>query len=430
MMKRRKRKSDKFARMSEEERARYIQHRAEYELETKRRKQQLIAIFTKNKLKREGVFSKLNDAKINEKWRYILRQTKRTELFEDIKHVCETFERAVNVKNETITCLYKDLKTADVDHRKLHESHTILINNIIGKFKEKLKILHLKELKSQLEQDCKDIYNSIVKKNASSNEKQSTKKIQNAVNILSITYLVEETTSNLMSQSFLKIESLWDQLYKTINEYERITENKRKQYEYLKQQDITHQISIQQYPKTYLQLQNAIENLKCSMEMLSLKRNNYITRLKEKETDMNNKFKNIKYNIASMQMIDSFQMKKLIITSNEVFKYLQRIIEKSSAVLEIVKIYSALESTSFNAKKYFMQNAIHTEFVDTDIPKSYSKINKFWEQYNCIKVDNILLKQKGDKLCAENEKLTQELQTYITTISEVPVLRPIVSPLH
>lgn len=33
--------------MSDEERARYLQHRAELELETKRRKQQLIASFTK-----------------------------------------------------------------------------------------------------------------------------------------------------------------------------------------------------------------------------------------------------------------------------------------------------------------------------------------------------------------------------------------------
>lgn len=43
----RKGKANKFARMSEEERARYMQHRAELELEAKRRKQQLVAIFSK-----------------------------------------------------------------------------------------------------------------------------------------------------------------------------------------------------------------------------------------------------------------------------------------------------------------------------------------------------------------------------------------------
>lgn len=47
MLRRRKNKSSKFARMNEEERVRYMQHRLEFELEAKRRKQQLIAIFTK-----------------------------------------------------------------------------------------------------------------------------------------------------------------------------------------------------------------------------------------------------------------------------------------------------------------------------------------------------------------------------------------------
>lgn len=46
-MPKKKGKGNKLARMSDEERARYLQHRAELELEAKRRKQQLIAAFTK-----------------------------------------------------------------------------------------------------------------------------------------------------------------------------------------------------------------------------------------------------------------------------------------------------------------------------------------------------------------------------------------------
>jgi hypothetical protein len=45
--KNKKGKNSKLARMSDEERARYLQHRAEIELEAKRRKEQLIFIFTK-----------------------------------------------------------------------------------------------------------------------------------------------------------------------------------------------------------------------------------------------------------------------------------------------------------------------------------------------------------------------------------------------
>ena len=45
--KKKKGKNSKFSRMSDEERARYLQHRAEIEMESKLRKQQLIALYTK-----------------------------------------------------------------------------------------------------------------------------------------------------------------------------------------------------------------------------------------------------------------------------------------------------------------------------------------------------------------------------------------------
>lgn len=45
--KKKKSKGSKLTRMNEEEKLRYLQHRAEIELESKRRKQQLISIFTK-----------------------------------------------------------------------------------------------------------------------------------------------------------------------------------------------------------------------------------------------------------------------------------------------------------------------------------------------------------------------------------------------
>ena len=141
--------------MNEEERMRYMQHRLEFELETKRRKQQLIAIFTKvyyllnfliiifeinlqkllqNKLKHEEVFSKLNIAKINEKWRYVLRQIRCKEFHKNVKYLNTTFDRIVKIKDATISYLYNELKIVDTDHRKLQETYILLINNIIGIF--------------------------------------------------------------------------------------------------------------------------------------------------------------------------------------------------------------------------------------------------------------------------------------------------------
>lgn len=85
-------------------------------------------------MKHEGAFSKLNTAKVNEKWRYVLRQIKCKELHENVTHLCTSFERVIQIKDATISYLYEELNTADKDHRKLQENHIASINNIIGTF--------------------------------------------------------------------------------------------------------------------------------------------------------------------------------------------------------------------------------------------------------------------------------------------------------
>ncbi|XP_048264977.1 dynein regulatory complex subunit 2 [Bombus terrestris] len=427
MLRRRKNKSSKFARMNEEERVRYMQHRLEFELEAKRRKQQLIAIFTKNKLKREEVFSKLNIAKINEKWRYVLRQIKCKELHKNVKHLHTTFDRAIRTKDATISYLYNELKIADADHRKLQETHILLINNIIGKYKQKLTELHdtctfnnsktnnmveLTELRNHMEQCYKEISNNISRKSTIFNHTQTIRKTYNAVNIFNILYLEEDMTSNLLHQSFSNIEKFWEQLYKIINEYQRIVENKRTQYEYLKEQDNIHRMCILRYPKVCLQLQSIIESLKGNVHILSQKRNEKIAKLQITDIKIKEKYKNIKYELTITQMINSVQLKKLAIKSNEVLKHLQRLMEKGCTILEIIKICANLEPLFFNLKKYFIQNTVYNECADTNIPESCAKISNFWEYYNYTKVNNIMLRKESNKLCRENKKLKHKLQAY------------------
>lgn len=126
--------------------------------------------------------------------------------------------------------------------------------------------------------------------------------------------------SHLVHQSFLNIEDLWEQLCKVINEYQRIVENKKKQYEYLKEQDDIYQTCTIKYSKVYLQLQNTIESLKFKIQTLSEKKKKQIEKLKIKDINIKEKYKNIKYEFNMTQMIDTSQLKKLTVTSNEVLK--------------------------------------------------------------------------------------------------------------
>lgn len=126
-----KKKGDKLARMSDEERARYLQHRAEIEEEARRRKQQLIAIFMKNKLKREEAFSRLNLAKINQEWRSVLRNLKCEELRDEILVVEQYFGDALARKNRTIERLLGDLDGCEEIYVRMLSSHVRNVNTLI-----------------------------------------------------------------------------------------------------------------------------------------------------------------------------------------------------------------------------------------------------------------------------------------------------------
>ncbi|XP_076625149.1 dynein regulatory complex subunit 2 [Colletes latitarsis] len=428
MIRKRKTKGNKLAKMNEEERARYMQSRAESELEARRRKQQLIATFTKNKLKREEVFSRLNIAKINEKWRFVLRQIKSREIYDNVKNLCESFDRVVRLKNRIICRLHDNLKIAYEDHRKLQEVHIILINDIIAKYKEKLATLRdtykLNDIKSNnlielnflqncMNKNYKEIQNNINKRNNNLSNEQSITKTQNAINIHNVLFMENNVASNLVYQSFVNMDNIWVQLNKVLTEYERMTKDKKKQYEYLREQENIHQQHVLQYPEVHLQLQNVVESLKRDIEILSFKRKEQIAKHKAKDTDIKKKIQNIKQQFTTIQVVDYSRLKKLIVLSNDVLLKLRKSMKTGSIILEIIAMCSALEPFLFNLNKYSMQDTTSS---------SFNKIDIFWEQYNHMTANNILLEKKCKNLCSRNERLRYKLQTYLITVSGVPAM--------
>ncbi|XP_018568844.1 coiled-coil domain-containing protein 65 [Anoplophora glabripennis] len=124
--------ANKLAKMSDEERARYLQHKADMEEEAKRRKEQLIATFMKKKIKKEDAFSRLNLAKINQNWHQILRRAKCQEMKENVGHLKEWIDRLLNFKNLTISKLMEELEDAEGQYSNNFQYHSTHIDNIIG----------------------------------------------------------------------------------------------------------------------------------------------------------------------------------------------------------------------------------------------------------------------------------------------------------
>lgn len=86
-------------------------------------------------MKREEAFSRLNTAKINEQWRFILRKIKCKELHEDVEYLMKNFDSTVKAKDRVIGQLYKELEFAGDDHKRFQELHIEAIDKLIGLYK-------------------------------------------------------------------------------------------------------------------------------------------------------------------------------------------------------------------------------------------------------------------------------------------------------
>ncbi|XP_033226313.1 dynein regulatory complex subunit 2-like [Belonocnema kinseyi] len=438
--KKKKGKSSKLARMSDEERARYLQHRAEIELEAKRRKQQLIAVFTKNKLKREDAFSRINTAKINEQWRCILRKIKCRELYQEVEYLWTNFSRALKAKDEVINKLCENLEVADLDHRRLQEAHMDIIDTLIGRSGQRLEFLRniylqslekienvdkleFQKLKELMREDMRNLERIIFSQNNWIQQIITETKTRNAISTYSIEYSKNEDMAEIRKQaeSIMDIRSL--ELQKVIFDYESSTETKRKQYEYLKEQDDANSLEAAQFPKLHSQLSETVENLKNEIHNLKREREESISELKSQMERLSTRIWKLRQEITLMQTIDALQLKKLSARSGEVIKKLGETLEKSSTIQFLIKLCADLEPPLL-IKKYSVKDAeAANEIATKGIVDLYDKMENFWQQVNHVNAENILMKRERARLRSENNLLKNKLRTYLFSVSrKIPLI--------
>lgn len=152
-----------------------------------------------------------------------------------------------------------------------------------------------------------------------------------------------------------QLEELWRQLDYIIREYEVSTESKRKQYEYLKEQDDTARSEAAQFPRLQSHLQSTIEILKGNQEKLANERYGRIEELRSQAERLNNRIWKSRQDVRMNQTLDAIQLKRSSVLSGKVIKDLKRVEEKASALLLLIRMCSSLEPMALAVKKY----AIH-----------------------------------------------------------------------
>ncbi|VVC40684.1 Hypothetical protein CINCED_3A004905 [Cinara cedri] len=416
-------KGNKLARMSDEEKLRYLQHRAAVEEETRRRKEHLVATYLKNKLKKEEAFTRLNTAKLNQQWRHNLRQIKCKELKDEMMTMENRFEILLDCKNNYIDVLLKDLEDAEEQNLKQYGAHAEIIFQFLGLHKKVLEELHERyedKKKSQLEElkhnfsRMRDIFVRddqrlelmaiIFETRNDSDTQQTHANFEDSIAVLNNEMLFEK--DRFTKIRFTEMQTTVKKLQKVLNDYGNETESKKNHYNYLKMRDEANTMSIEENNK---RISEYSEEIKMLTQLCARREVQYAKQendLKQERDDL------IKRGFVAQNQLNTNQnvYKKKLEALTKIYKNvmdkLSRITEKGERIIKIAD----------NCAKLMLDND-KLVVVDEANDEDFDKMSIFWKRYAYAEMQCQELDVKRTKLLRENKDLKAALTYYLKTIA-------------
>ncbi|XP_050080494.1 dynein regulatory complex subunit 2 [Anopheles maculipalpis] len=447
---------NKLAKMSDEERARYLQHRADMEEEARRRKQQLIATFMKNKLKREDAFARLNLAKINQEWRSILRNIKCKELKEEVEAVEKTCTECIENKNAVIKRLLCDLDESEDLYSTMLHAHMERVEKIIRIHNDRVNFLmELYELdkkevienyeremelykskKFELQKDLECVFYGLAEKARTDrirNEEEHMLKKDELKNsmILKLEMITKEREREM--------ERLWKEFQRVLNLYLRNTEEYRNEYNTLRDQDSSDTKNIQDHYAEVARLSDQIADLRLKLATLKEEHDFNMKQMQKSKAELQHRVQNLKQEMELGTRLDQEQLKTLAVYSNDAIKHLQGMLKKVKSIYQIASFCKKYETESEDLlpfvqrpKEYQGQSDLPvTDRTLVALPSTDSTMDSFkrdvfdtvelfesfWMRFNKARIDVACLREEKQQLIDRNEQLKTHLKDYLITVN-------------
>ncbi|XKL67972.1 hypothetical protein PGB90_003463 [Kerria lacca] len=428
-----KNKAKKLARMTEEERLRYLQHRAAIEKEVQRRKQELITTYLRTKLEHEEAFLRLNSAKINQQWRHILRQIKCKELKEDVETLKQRFEIVLQCKNKVVENLFSDFDKAEYLYSLQFKTHMDATSKFLEIHRVRLTDLHnwyLQQLKDIL---SKNEGNQDKYLTEFQNDFETLKTTWNSVNTESLKELGEmeknfddkknELQTKLLYKMVKLEEKYADDLNKTKKKYDQIleqfkqnTDTKYAHYKILSEKDDSNTLQIIHHFEEIANLTERIDKAKIELHELENKNREEMDQLNSEKGKLSEELQKLQHLNNQNLANDRKQLKFLVNISNKVIKELSALVKEGDKMIQL-----ADKCNKLNGKKEIP--ALENDDIEISSTYPYQQLRNFWRIYNMTKLENDNLIKEKTVAMEENKKLKKLLHFYMISVrrsSSVP----------
>ncbi|XP_045476800.1 dynein regulatory complex subunit 2 [Harmonia axyridis] len=410
--KKKKSKTSKLLKMSDEERARYFQHKAEQEEEAKRRKEQLVKTWMIKKMKKEQAFSRRNLAKINTYWLQFFRKIKVKEMREEIKYLQEWLDYILTLKNRIINNLMIELQEAEAQYSYNFKAHCIHIENFTDFHKNwiselqnlfdddryemtELYLLNMEEYKRRSKEN-EDYLKTIIfaqNKNADiafrEDHEYYTKRSYEMIKTN------EESLRHMITSREASCANLWKRIAHSVRQYVRRTDTRRHHMAELRKLDAESATEISDNQERIMRLEDSIKQLKKHFNNSTEDSKTQLKLMKIEEKNKNleliKKRKNLKKNNDS----DNRKITSLTTTSNDSLSHLVRILKIVEHCLFLYRACRKYETPNETLNKW-LNKEIGLKYPYFGLPQIQETSMDVWEDKEEELLDDFIL--EGTKL--------------------------------
>ncbi|KAK2170331.1 hypothetical protein LSH36_3g13035 [Paralvinella palmiformis] len=454
-----KKKSGKLSKMTEEERMAYLEQQRLAEEEMRKKKEDMLTQFLKDKLNKEEEATRFNLNKLNHQWRNIMREAKSKELKKDIEILSQTFERVVDRKESVIKSLAKDLMEAEEQYAMALRSHLQNVDSLIDLQRHRMEQLNkefsteqqtlMEEfdtertmMQEQHEREMNELQDILfaMEQNFNDRENEAKADFQSMRDEIKNKNLEEKHALRVQLEA--AIEKLWEEFNEALKNYHDTTEERKKAFEELKTKDEKSAKEIEMQMRKLQRISENISQLKSKMAANGRECEERNRQLREEREVMLAHFQDLKGQMNKLRASEHDRLTKLTLQSNAALKELKRKSEKGERILRLSEMCRKLETEEEKVLPFYASSLTAEEQEDVDaavleppseplasVMYEYSGLENFWKRFNKVMLDKVALDKEKYILLQENNQLRTLLKQYLDGISVNDEILSQVNPL-
>ncbi|BFZ18991.1 hypothetical protein BsWGS_22029 [Bradybaena similaris] len=440
-------KKKKESQMTDEERIAFEEQKRYAEEEVRKKREDVLIQFLKDKLMKEEKATYFNMNKLNYQWRNIMRQAKAKELVKDIEILSQTFERVIDSKDAVLKSLFTDIAEAEEQYALALRSHLQKIDFLMDlqiKRIESLNQAYALELEIiceefdlersiLIEQHASDMANIAdiifameeefqVRENEAFAEYQSMRDEIKNKNL--------EDKHSLKVQLEAKIDDLWQQFRHALHTYHEMNEERKNTFEHLKQKDSKNTKEIELQMRKLQRIADQIAHIRTKMAASAKESEERNRTLKEDKERVQQHFQVLKAEMNQIRDCQREKLTRLTIESNTTIKTVKQQKKMGEQILRLAEMCRKLETEEEKVLPFFASSLTREEEERikeamleppahhiTEVMHQCSELENFWKRYNKVLLDKLSLDKEKRVLTDQNHRLRMLLKQYLDGIS-------------